>query len=627
MNKAVRAFDACVDVGVSDESLGLPFDEIVTHDNAFVVPYRRGVRTGSAFHAGAFDAQGRALPGAEIRTIHRSTRVTRDVFDAALPKAETLNGGYLFCGILSAQFGHIITRSLGTLWATEEMPEDVTLLFVSMMYNADEHRFLEHLLASLGVKNRYKILRKPSHIETLYVAPNLFSEVNWCKAPPAYRDWIRGRAPKAKASSFGRKIYITRDRLSGLAGRHLCEDVLEENLARAGFDILAPEQLSLTEQFALYEHADLVVAADGSALHILPFTIQDRAKVVVLQRRSEFPVLINNHLESFSDTSVVRVDAIDDIIWPKERADNSALVSLDFRKLRDVFLEHGVIDAQDRWTIPTKEDLERSQQLGRPKSESFLTDVERPQFLRNLRQQKLEKKGMKDTVEQLPIPDISGLRYFRVLNRLHNTLKPDWYLEVGTFTGKSLSLAKSNTIAVDPQFKIKFPVVNPKGKQMFFFQQTSAAFFADGFVKKNKIKIDFAFLDGMHLFEYLLRDFIETEKLMNKGGVIALHDCCPTTEHMAQREFQEGQWTGDVWKTLLILQRYRPDLQIDVTTAAPTGLVIIRNLNPRSTVLSKKYDALVEEFMDEELSDMDGGLGALYENFDLVDPVALIDSL
>ena len=142
---------------------------------------------------------------------------------------------------------------------------------------------------------------------------------------------------------------------------------------------------------------------------------------------------------------------------------------------------------------------------------------------------------MKDTVELDPVPEINGLRYFRLLNRLHRKLTPDWYLEIVTFTGKSLALARCNTIAVDPEFKIKFPVVNSSGSQMFFFQQTSDAFFESGFIKKNKIAIDFAFLDGMHLFEYLLRDFIATEKVMSKDGVIALHDCCPTTEHMATR--------------------------------------------------------------------------------------------
>lgn len=234
---------------------------------------------------------------------------------------------------------------------------------------------------------------------------------------------------------------------------------------------------------------------------------------------------------------------------------------------------------------------------------------------------------MKDMIEETAGPVLEGEIYTDVLSKLHDKLKPDWYLEVGTFTGKSLSLAQCNTIAVDPEFKLRYPAINATGKQMFFFQQSSDDFFAGDFLKKNKISVDLAFLDGMHLFEYLLRDFIETEKVMSKKGVIALHDCCPTTEYMATREFHKGDWTGDVWKTLQILQLYRPDLKIDVTTAHPTGLVLIRNLNPRSTVLSKKYDALVKEFMGKELTDFDGGVAGFLKTLNLKDPADAVKKL
>lgn len=234
---------------------------------------------------------------------------------------------------------------------------------------------------------------------------------------------------------------------------------------------------------------------------------------------------------------------------------------------------------------------------------------------------------MRDVAELDPIPVIDGLRYFRLLSRMHAKLQPDWYLEVGTFTGKSLALAKCNTVAVDPNFKIEHPVINPAGQQMFFFQQTSDDFFDGGFLKANKIKVDFAFLDGMHLFEYLLRDFIAAEKIMGKGGVICLHDCCPTTPEMATRAYHTGAWTGDVWKTLLILLRNRPDLKIDVTDASGTGLVVIRNLNPRDKTLEAAYDDLVDEYMDQELVDLEGGLGGLYRNFDLISPEAFLETL
>ena len=240
-------------------------------------------------------------------------------------------------------------------------------------------------------------------------------------------------------------------------------------------------------------------------------------------------------------------------------------------------------------------------------------------------QVEIEKAAKENVAESLPKFD--GLRYNRMLKRMHIALKPSWYLEVGTFSGKSLALANCNIVAVDPKFKIRNPVINSTGKELFFFQQTSDDFFAMPFLARNKIRFDFAFLDGLHKFEFLLRDFMNAEKVMANGGVIALHDCCPGSYDMAVREQRPGKWTGDVWKTLLILLRYRPDLDIQVANSQPTGLVVVRNLDPNNQVLDKNYDDLLAEYSPMTLEKLDGGLAGLYGNFEVKSPKLVLESL
>ncbi len=227
-----------------------------------------------------------------------------------------------------------------------------------------------------------------------------------------------------------------------------------------------------------------------------------------------------------------------------------------------------------------------------------------------------------ETLDQIPAMD--GIRYVRVLSRMHRFLKPKWYLEIGTFAGRSLAHAQGNFVAVDPQFRFKKPLAHPAADEMFLFQKTSDDFFASGFVARNGITFDLAFLDGLHHFEVLLRDFINTEKLMTRGGIVAMHDCCPGSVEMTSREQVRGPWTGDVWKTLLILLRHRPDLKIDVAKAAPTGLVIIRGLDPENRDLDNAYDALVKEYQALQLDDIDGGLDGFYREVPLVDPEELL---
>lgn len=202
-------------------------------------------------------------------------------------------------------------------------------------------------------------------------------------------------------------------------------------------------------------------------------------------------------------------------------------------------------------------------------------------------------------------PKLSGVPYLRFLARMHRNLQPEWYLEVGTNTGRSLQKAIGNSIAVDPDFIVSSDVIAGKN-QVHFYQMTSDDFFAGQYTKKLCDSIDFAFLDGLHLFEFLLRDFMATEKLSGTDSVIAMHDCIPMTHIAAERHWDQkatGAWTGDVWKLVPILKKYRPDLTIDVIDCPPSGLTVVTNLDPKNDALDRHYDEIMKDFMDLSLEE------------------------
>ena len=199
-----------------------------------------------------------------------------------------------------------------------------------------------------------------------------------------------------------------------------------------------------------------------------------------------------------------------------------------------------------------------------------------------------------------------GPYYIETLQTISKEIQPEWYLEIGTRDGRSLRAMNSNFIAVDPKFVISKNTLNA-ATQFFFFQETSDAFFQRGFMRLNNIRPDLAFIDGMHLFEFVLRDFINTEKAMDPGGAICLHDVLPFNADMTTRDIDyleklELPWTGDVWKILPVLKKYRPDLEITIFDSRPTGLGLVRNLDPESRVLSEYYDEIVRDFTGLEIS-------------------------
>lgn len=231
-------------------------------------------------------------------------------------------------------------------------------------------------------------------------------------------------------------------------------------------------------------------------------------------------------------------------------------------------------------------------------------------------------KGKEERAVERGFRRASGMSYLRFLSELHTSASFDWFMEIGCRFGEIFSQAQGKTIAVDPFFQAERNVIGVK-PALHVFQQTSDTFFSDGFLADHRIRLSVSFLDGMHLVEFLLRDFMNTEAQSRAEGVILLHDCSPYGHDMTVRDYsaREGRdWTGDVWKLLPILQEHRPDLKVQVFDCAPTGLVAVTNLDPANRVLRDRYHAIVLQYQDITLNEF--GVERFFGSFEHVDAAA-----
>lgn len=167
-------------------------------------------------------------------------------------------------------------------------------------------------------------------------------------------------------------------------------------------------------------------------------------------------------------------------------------------------------------------------------------------------------------------------------------------------------------MAVDPVFRLPEGFVEARPRLQLFSMTSDEFFRRHDLTECLGGPVDLAFLDGLHRFEFLLRDFMNTERHCHAQSAILLHDCVPTTSEIVRRE-QNGPreaafdvmpraWAGDVWKLMPILRRYRPDLKITAFDATPTGLVFVTRLDPASTVLRDRYEDIVAEFMEADIA-------------------------
>lgn len=194
---------------------------------------------------------------------------------------------------------------------------------------------------------------------------------------------------------------------------------------------------------------------------------------------------------------------------------------------------------------------------------------------------------------RMPGPD-----YMVWLQRIHKLLAPATYLEIGVAQGYALALARPPTIAigVDPVPTVVRALQTPT----YIFPEPSDDFFAAdrlGPVLMGR-PLEFVFIDGLHSFEQAFRDLINVEKYATGETVVAFHDAVPLDEATQSREQLTRFWTGDVWRVVLALREYRPDLEIFTIPASPSGLVVVRGLDPESPVLANAYEEAVERFLD-----------------------------
>jgi hypothetical protein len=177
------------------------------------------------------------------------------------------------------------------------------------------------------------------------------------------------------------------------------------------------------------------------------------------------------------------------------------------------------------------------------------------------------------------------------LQRVHEVLEPPTYLEIGIRHGDSLALARSASVGIDPAFELEVDL----SADAALFRETSDEYFdrPEPLEPFGGRPAALGFIDGMHLVEYALRDFINVERRADWTSVIVFDDIFPADFEMAARRRRTIRWTGDVYKMLAILARHRPDLTCLRVDTEPTGLLLVLGLDPQSSVLDDRYDEIV----------------------------------
>ena len=119
---------------------------------------------------------------------------------------------------------------------------------------------------------------------------------------------------------------------------------------------------------------------------------------------------------------------------------------------------------------------------------------------------------------------------------------------------------------------------------------------SDEFFYKNTEKFDCIFIDGLHQFNQVKKDILNSIKVLNEGGIILLHDCLPNNVFEQAIPRCQYKWNGDVWKAIVEFRTYE---NLDIYTCyADHGIGVIFN-RPNKNILKFEKDKFVNLKFEE----------------------------
>ena len=114
---------------------------------------------------------------------------------------------------------------------------------------------------------------------------------------------------------------------------------------------------------------------------------------------------------------------------------------------------------------------------------------------------------------------------------------------------------------------------------------------SDDFFKENKSNFDIVFIDGLHTYEQVKKDILNSVNCLLDEGTILVHDCMPDSLGKQAVPRYKMQWNGDVWKAIVDL-RQQENLEI-YTCEIDQGIgVISKKKNTSILKLDKPINKL-----------------------------------
>ena len=166
-----------------------------------------------------------------------------------------------------------------------------------------------------------------------------------------------------------------------------------------------------------------------------------------------------------------------------------------------------------------------------------------------------------------PYADCQLELHYKVIESIVKYTNCKNYLELGVQEGKCFE-----TILPHVKRAIGVDIKDIRKKKLGEFYEISTDKFFDFF----KDTMDIIFIDADHSFESVKKDFENSLKILNKYGIIFLHDTDPS-----RKIFLEPGYCNDCYKIVDYIKQNHPELDIVTLPLTIAGLSIVMRKDDR----------------------------------------------
>ncbi len=175
-------------------------------------------------------------------------------------------------------WGHFLLETLQRLWYTKHKNLPIAWV-LHEKENCDYASFFtakhQEIFHNLGIHNEHILITEPTQFSKVH-----FPEPGLSISGYAHPQQIRFLGYHEGHVRKGRYVYLSRSRYSHCTNEKQLEDVLKS----CGWEIIFPEDLSISDQLEVLTSAEVCMMISGSAQHSLLLTKNSKTRFIVIPR-------------------------------------------------------------------------------------------------------------------------------------------------------------------------------------------------------------------------------------------------------------------------------------------------------------------------------------------------------